>query len=42
MDTTLPVIARCTDGETALLAAVSGAVLTGLAPVLIPLFFQLS
>ncbi len=41
MDTTLPVIARATDGETALIAAVSGAVLTGLAPVLIPLFYQL-
>lgn len=41
MDTTLPAIARATDEETALMAVVSGVVLTGLAPVLMPLLFRL-
>ena len=41
MDTTLPAIARATDEETALMAVISGVVLTGLAPVLMPLLYRI-
>ena len=41
MDTTLPVIARATDDETALIAVISGVVLTALVPVLVPLLYNL-
>ena len=41
MDTTLPAIARATDEETVLMAVISGVVLTGLAPVLMPLMYRL-
>lgn len=41
MDTTLPVIAKSTDNETALIAVISGVVLTALVPVLVPLVYQL-
>ncbi len=38
MDTTLGVISKNTDSETAVLAFVSGVVCTLLVPVLVPLF----
>lgn len=41
MDTTLPLIARVTDPETALVALVNGTVLSSLVPVLVPLFISL-
>ena len=40
-NTTLPVIARATDDETALIAVISGVVLTALVPVLVPLLYNL-
>lgn len=40
MDTTLPLIARVTDSETALVALVNGMVLSSLVPVLVPLFIS--
>jgi uncharacterized membrane protein YbjE (DUF340 family) len=36
MDTTLPVISRCTDSKTTLIAFVNGVVLSSLVPVLVP------
>ncbi|HHT02092.1 MAG TPA: lysine exporter LysO family protein [Firmicutes bacterium] len=36
MDTTLPIIARATDGETALLAFTTGVLLSALVPMLVP------
>lgn len=42
MDTTLPVIAKATDQETALIAVITGVVLTGLVPVLVPLIYNFS
>lgn len=41
MDTTLPAIAKATDNETALMAVISGVVLTALVPVLVPLIYNL-
>ena len=41
MDTTLPAIARAAGEETALMAVISGVVLTALVPVLVPLIYQL-
>lgn len=41
MDTTLPTIAKATDNETALMAVISGVVLTALVPVLVPLIYKL-
>lgn len=41
MDTTLPVIAKATDDETALMAVISGVVLTALVPVLVPIIYNL-
>ena len=41
MDTTLPAIARATDDEAALMAVISGVVLTALVPVLVPLLYNL-
>ncbi|MCL6478947.1 MAG: lysine exporter LysO family protein [Peptococcaceae bacterium] len=40
MDTTLPLIARVTDPETALIALVNGLVLSSLVPVLVPLLIS--
>lgn len=42
MDTTLPIITRYTDGKTAVLAFVSGVILSGLVPILVPLLMQLN
>ncbi|WRS28839.1 lysine exporter LysO family protein [Oscillospiraceae bacterium MB08-C2-2] len=39
MDTTLPVISRCTDEETAVAAVVSGVILTGIVPPLVALLY---
>ncbi|MFZ5643002.1 MAG: lysine exporter LysO family protein [Bacillota bacterium] len=41
MDTTLPLIARVTDPETAIVALVNGLVLSSLVPVLVPLLIKL-
>lgn len=41
MDTTLPAIAKSTDHETALMAVITGVVLTTLVPILVPVLFQL-
>lgn len=41
MDTTLPLIARATDPETALVALVNGMVLSSLVPFLVPLLISL-
>lgn len=41
MDTTLPLIARVTDGDTAMVALVNGMVLSALVPVLVPLLIRL-
>lgn len=41
MDTTLAAIAKSTDHETALMAVISGVVLSGLVPVLVPLLYNL-
>lgn len=41
MDTTLPLISSVTDQETTLYAFVSGAVLSSLVPLLVPLFIRL-
>lgn len=41
MDTTLPIIARVTDPETAMVAVINGMVLSSLVPVLVPLFISL-
>lgn len=41
MDTTLPAIAKSTDHETALMAVITGVVLTALVPILVPVLFQL-
>lgn len=41
MDTTLPLIAKVTDPETAVVAFFSGAVLSGLVPILVPLFIRI-
>ena len=41
MDTTLPLIANVTDAETTLYAFASGAILSSLVPILVPLIIQL-
>ncbi len=41
MDTTLPLIARVTDPDTAVIALVNGTVLSSLVPLLVPLFISL-
>lgn len=41
MDTTLPVIAKSTNHETALMAVITGVVLTTLVPIIVPIVFQL-
>lgn len=41
MDTTLPVIARCTDAQTSILAFVNGVVLSTMVPILVPAFLKL-
>lgn len=41
MDTTLPAIAKATNQETALMAVISGVVLTALVPILVPLIYNL-
>lgn len=41
MDTTLPLIAKVTDPETAVVAFFSGAVLSGLVPLLVPLLIRI-
>lgn len=41
MDTTLPLIARVTDSETAVIAVVNGLVLSSLVPLLVPLLISL-
>lgn len=41
MDTTLPLIARVTDPDTAVIALVNGTVLSSLVPVLVPLLINL-
>lgn len=41
MDTTLPVISRCTGPETAILAFLNGVLLTAVVPVLVPLLLRL-
>jgi uncharacterized membrane protein YbjE (DUF340 family) len=41
MDTTLPLIARVTDPETAIMAVVNGLVLSSMVPVLVPLLISL-
>jgi uncharacterized membrane protein YbjE (DUF340 family) len=41
MDTTLPAIAKATNQETALMAVISGVVLTALVPVLVPVVYNL-
>lgn len=40
MDTTLPIIAKCTDPRTTLVAFVNGVVLSTLVPVLVPLLLR--
>lgn len=42
MDTTLPVIVRSTSKDMALIAIVSGAVLTAVVPLIVPLLFNLN
>lgn len=41
MDTTLPVVARVTDGKIALISFVSGVVLSSLVPILVPIIISL-
>lgn len=41
MDTTLPVIAKSTDSDTAVVAFINGTVLTALVPILVPLLIKL-
>lgn len=41
MDTTLPLIARVTDPETAIIALVNGLVLSSMVPVLVPLLIKI-
>ncbi|WP_101909912.1 lysine exporter LysO family protein [Marasmitruncus massiliensis] len=41
MDTTLPAIAKSTDHETALMAVITGVVLTALVPILVPVLYNL-
>ncbi|MEM1485324.1 lysine exporter LysO family protein [Oscillospiraceae bacterium PP1C4] len=41
MDTTLPAIVKATNDETALMAVISGVVLTALVPVLVPIIYNL-
>lgn len=41
MDTTLPIVAKYTDEETAVISVVSGVVTTALVPVLVPFFYGL-
>ena len=41
MDTTLPIVAKYTDEETAVISVVSGVVSTALVPVLVPFFYGL-
>ena len=41
MDSTLPVIVKCTDEETVVMAFINGAVLSILVPVLVPLMYNL-
>lgn|SRR5690554_833906 len=41
MDTTLPIIARCTTPEIAILAFISGVILSMMIPFLVPFFIQL-
>lgn len=41
MDTTLPIIARCMGSEAALIAFASGATLTALVPILVPILIRL-
>jgi len=41
MDTTLPIIARCTTPEVAILAFISGVILSMMIPFLVPFFIQL-
>jgi uncharacterized membrane protein YbjE (DUF340 family) len=41
MDTTLPVIAKSTDADTAVVAFINGTVLTALVPILVPLLIRL-
>jgi len=41
MDTTLPLISRVTGPDIALLAFISGAVLSALVPILVPIFYSL-
>ncbi len=41
MDTTLPIISKVTDGKTALIAFVTGVVLTILVPIIVPIIISL-
>jgi len=41
MDTTLPLIARVTDADTAVIALINGSLLSALVPVLVPLLIRL-
>lgn len=41
MDTTLPIISKCTDGKTAIISFVTGLILSVLVPVLVPIFIGL-
>ena len=41
MDTTLPIISKVTDGKTALIAFVTGVVLTMLVPIIVPIIISL-
>ncbi|HBH13558.1 MAG: hypothetical protein XD91_0968 [Clostridiales bacterium 38_11] len=41
MDTTLPIITRNTDGETAVVSFLSGLIMTLMVPVLVPIFISL-
>lgn len=41
MDSTLPLIARCTDSHTAVIALINGVVLSSLVPILVPLLMSL-
>ncbi|WP_099189125.1 lysine exporter LysO family protein [Tepidibacter mesophilus] len=41
MDSTLPIIVKCTDEETVVMAFINGAVLSILVPVLVPLVYNL-
>jgi uncharacterized membrane protein YbjE (DUF340 family) len=41
MDTTLPIISKATDGKTAIIAFVTGLILSILVPILVPIFIGL-